>query len=206
MPRFTITLPGRPPQPYSIELDRKTIRIGRGPANDIVIDSASVSQFHAELRHLPGIYEISDLGSTNGIIQDGRLYKVIRLQNGTTVNVGDAQCQFSLTEDEIQALAHEANAHASSVAPLPAPSSYTPSQATPAPPIRPRSPRPAAVQTRQSSGGGFLATVVFLILVAAAFCAGLAIRHQRETGGSLYDAVQLKPHLNATPATPAPAN
>lgn len=193
MPRFTITLPDRPPQPYSIELDRKTIRIGRGPGNDIVIDSASVSQFHAELRHLPGIYEIGDLGSTNGITQDGRSYKVIRLQNGTTVNVGDIQCQFSLTDDEIQALAHEANAHASLVATLPAP--YTPNlaiQDPPSPPKRPRSPRPAAVQTRLSSGGGFLATVVFLIIAATAFCAGLAIRHQRETGASLIDRIKFK--------------
>jgi pSer/pThr/pTyr-binding forkhead associated (FHA) protein len=206
MPRFTITLPGRPPQPYRIGLDRKTICIGRGPVNDIIIDSTSVSQIHAELRHLPGSYEIGDLGSTNGITQDGGFYKLIHLQNGAVFSIGDAQCQFSLTEEEIQALADEANAHALPVAPLPTPPSRTQSRATPASPKRPRGPRPATVRAMQSSGGGFLATMVFLIIAVAAFFTGLAIRHQRETGGSLYDAIRLKAYLHSTPATPAPAN
>jgi hypothetical protein len=48
--------------------------------------------------------------------------------------------------------------------------------------------------------------MVFLIIAVAAFFTGLAIRHQRETGGSLYDAIRLKAYLHSTPATPAQAN
>ena len=49
--------------------------------------------------------------------------------------------------------------------------------------------------------------VLFLILAAAAFFAGMAVRHQKDTGGSLIDAIKAKnektPLVN--PAAPAPA-
>jgi ABC transport system ATP-binding/permease protein len=48
-------------------------RIGRDPANDIVVDDVLVSRFHAELRARPdGLHELVDLGSRNGTFVNGR--------------------------------------------------------------------------------------------------------------------------------------
>ena len=52
MPRVTITVPDKKPQPYRFQLDRKLTRMGRGSENDIVIDCASVSVHHAEMERV----------------------------------------------------------------------------------------------------------------------------------------------------------
>ncbi|MCS6800392.1 MAG: FHA domain-containing protein [Chloroflexota bacterium] len=48
------------------------LTIGRDPANAVTIDDPQVSRRHAEIRHVPGGYEIVDLGSTYGIFQNGQ--------------------------------------------------------------------------------------------------------------------------------------
>ena len=56
----------------------------------------------------------------------------------------------------------------------------------------------------KSGGGGFPMLFLFLILVAAAFFAGMAIRYQKDTGGSLIDAIKAKGQVKKTPAATAP--
>jgi hypothetical protein len=48
------------------ELARDRMRIGRTPANDLVLDDVNVSRHHAEIDHLPEGWFVRDLGSTNG--------------------------------------------------------------------------------------------------------------------------------------------
>lgn len=47
-------------------------RIGRAPDNDIVLDDASVSGYHAEIRYEDGRYLLYDQGSSNGSYVNGR--------------------------------------------------------------------------------------------------------------------------------------
>ena len=56
------------------EFEKSAISIGRGARNDLVIQDTSVSQSHATIIHNPrrGIYELVDVGSTNGTFMDGR--------------------------------------------------------------------------------------------------------------------------------------
>ncbi|ARF82393.1 FHA domain-containing protein [Kitasatospora aureofaciens] len=55
-----------------LELPGPTVRIGRAPDNDLVLDDLLVSRHHAELRELPdGRHEIVDLGSHNGTYLNG---------------------------------------------------------------------------------------------------------------------------------------
>ena len=53
-----------------------TLRIGRAPDNDIILDSPSVSRYHAQLEYSSGTQpEITDLGSTNGVFVNGNLLR-----------------------------------------------------------------------------------------------------------------------------------
>lgn len=193
MPRVTITVPDKNAQPYRFQMDREVVTLGRGSENDIAIDSGSVSVYHAEMHRIKGGYELRDLGSTNGIKFDGIRQDVIPLKSGSTVKIGDVAFDFSLTDEEQEALAREQPAG------LPPISRETERQ----PLDKPGPPRVVYAPAR-SSGGGFASAVLFLILAALAFFAGLAIRHQKETGGSLIDAIRANAAPKAAPAAPAP--
>ena len=189
MPRVTITVPEKNAQPYRFQLDRQVVSLGRGSENDIAIDSGSVSVKHAEMRRIKGGYELIDVGSTNGIKLDGNRLEVIPLRSGASVKIGDVAFDFTLSEEEIDALAAEKPTGASPItreAELPA-----------APPKA--SPRPSYAPA-PSGGSGFGATFVFVLLAVLAFYAGLEIRHQKETGKPLYQAIQAKKAAQAAPA------
>ena len=189
MPRVTITVPEKTPQPYRFQLDRKSVTLGRGSENDIAIDCGSVSVKHAEMRRVSGGYELRDLGSTNGIKEDGERKDVIRLRNGLPVQLGDVDFEFLLTDEELDALAEEEPEEDDSVMKLP--------------PLKDL-PEETMVSDEEEStggGGGFGMILLFLILAAAAFFAGLAVRYQKETGGSLIDAIKAKASAVSAPAS-----
>jgi pSer/pThr/pTyr-binding forkhead associated (FHA) protein len=190
MPRVTITVPEKNAQPYRFQLDRQVVTLGRGSDNDIPIESGSVSVHHAEMRRIEGGYELRDCDSTNGIKVDGVRKNVIPLRSGATVKIGDVAFDFVLNDEESEALAREKPPEQSPI-----------SREPELPPSKP-TPQPASYSTPRSSGDGCLTTLVFLILALAAFFAGLAVRHKKETGGSLIQAIQSR--ANAKPAPPAP--
>lgn len=190
MPRVTITIPDKHAQPYRFLLDRQTVSLGRGSDNDIVIDCGSVSGKHAEMVRSEGGYELRDVGSTNGIKIGGERMDTIPLRHGATVKLGDVAFDFQLSEEEREALAREKPAGPSPIIkeqPLPPVRSedLDGRDASPAPRRAPVS-RPVHAS---SSGGGFVMVLVFLILAASAFFAGLAIRHQKDTGRPLLEAM-----------------
>jgi len=71
-----------------------TIRVGRGQDNDVIIDDATVSSRHAELRNEHGQWVVHDLGSTNGTyVYDGgtgldRRVVTSTLKDGSTIQFG----------------------------------------------------------------------------------------------------------------------
>ena len=195
MPRVTITVPEKNAQPYRFQLDREVVTLGRGSENDIAIDSGSVSVKHAEMRRIGGGYELHDVGSTNGIKLDGVRLEVVPLRSGATVRIGDVAFDFTLSEEEIDSLAKEKSAGGSPI---------TRESELPPPPAAPKpAPRPSYAPA-PSGGSGFGATFLFVLLAVIAFYAGLAIRHQKETGKSLFDAIKAKQSTLTTPAA-APA-
>ncbi len=192
MPRVTITVPEKNAQPYRFQLDRDVVSLGRGSENDIAIESGSVSVHHAEMRRIEGGYELHDVGSTNGIKLDGVRHEVIALRSGVTVKIGDVSFDFLLTDEEREALARE-----------------RPSEPSPIlrePELPPLTPLPQRASSAPPSGGtGFGAMLLFLILAAAAFFAGLAVRYQKETRGNLIEAVKAhRAAVKPAPVVPAP--
>ena len=89
-------------QPTTVRpLPARTVRIGRGGDNDLVIDDLIVSRHHAELRALPdGTYEIVDLGSHNGTFLNGQPVAAAPITPGDIVGIGHSA--FCLVGDQLQ--------------------------------------------------------------------------------------------------------
>jgi hypothetical protein len=148
-----------------------------------------------------GGYELRDLGSTNGIKLDDERREVIRLKNGMSVKIGDVDFDFVLTDEELDTLSREKPAESSPIEKLGGDGPGLPRlPEAPAPEMA--SQRPIVV-TSGSGGGGFGMILLFIILAAAAFIAGMAIRFQKDTGGSWLDAVKSKGAAPTAPANPA---
>ncbi|GGW41056.1 ABC transporter ATP-binding protein [Streptomyces lucensis JCM 4490] len=82
-------------------LPARTIRIGRAPDSDLVVDDLVVSRRHAELRTGPGGgYEIADLGSHNGTYLNGRPVTHAPVGPGDIIGIG--HFAFCLVGDELQ--------------------------------------------------------------------------------------------------------
>ncbi len=173
MPRVSITVPERKSQPYRFALDRKTVTLGRGSENDIVIDCGSVSVRHAVMERVSGGYELRDLGSTNGTKLGGKRLDIVPLHDGISVNIGDVAFDFALSPEEIEEIAKESPADDDKPK---LPELKEEPVAKPVPP-----PAPAA----STGGGGGLAVFGFIIAAALAFFIGMSVRHQNDTGRGL---------------------
>src|SRR5258705_12247715 len=55
-----------------IQVDSKRFSIGRTDENDLVLDDSSLSRRHAVIENYDGIYNLSDCGSSNGTLINGR--------------------------------------------------------------------------------------------------------------------------------------
>jgi len=179
MPRVTITVPDRTPQPYRFQLDRRVVSLGRGSDNDIAIDCGSVSVRHAEMVRVDGGYEIRDLGSTNGTKQDGERRLAIPLKSGDSVLLGDVAFDFQLSEEELTALAEEAASLGSQASQAKAPAEEK------RPKRKPAARSSMASAPASSGGGGFVMFLLFVILGTCAFFVGLSMRYQKDTKKSL---------------------
>ena len=197
MPRVLITVADRNPQPYRFQLDRQKVNLGRGSENDIVIDDGSASVKHAVMERIDGGYQLRDLGSTNGIKLDGERSEIIPLRHGLTVKIGDVSFDFTLTEEEREALAREKPPQES---PVIREADEAPVKGSLKPPPGVPARQQVIYETQPSASASFFMTLLFLILAAGAFWLGLDLRHKRENQGrSLMEDMQ-----RANAEVPAP--
>src|SRR5258708_4364072 len=71
-------------------------RLGRGDANDLVLDAESVSRNHALVYSSDaGVYHINDLGSSNGTFVNGsRVSAPTPLEDGDSITIGTCELRF----------------------------------------------------------------------------------------------------------------
>jgi len=69
-------------------------RLGRNEDNDIVLRDLNVSRKHAEVRQIPGGFEVADLGSANGTYLNGKQITRATLSPGDLVSIGRYQFVF----------------------------------------------------------------------------------------------------------------
>jgi len=79
----------------SFEIDKKIMRIGRKPENDISLSDPFVSRDHAEIIALEdGGYELRDLGGENPVKVNGRIISQHKLRDGDKLTLGQSLLIF----------------------------------------------------------------------------------------------------------------
>ena len=82
-----------------IELDEKSITIGRHPECEIQIDEGAVSRKHAEIRFKDKAYYLNDLASRNGTyLNEERIESATRLFDGAQIKICDVSFEFKMSE------------------------------------------------------------------------------------------------------------
>jgi class 3 adenylate cyclase len=72
-----------------LELTKPVITVGRGNANDLVLNDSSISRFHAVIKLKDSSVFVADRGSTNGIIlNDKKISQETELKNGDVATIG----------------------------------------------------------------------------------------------------------------------
>lgn len=79
------------PQPSGTTAAALRITVGRSPDNDIVLSDGSISARHCEVTLDDGVFVIRDLGSSNGVVVNGRPVGSTVLSPGDTVMLGDVR-------------------------------------------------------------------------------------------------------------------
>jgi pSer/pThr/pTyr-binding forkhead associated (FHA) protein len=86
-------LTGATGERYAIRFGATT-RLGRALDNDIVIQDASVSRYHAAIEAANGAFRVRDLGSQNGTWLGDKRIEEAPLASGDAVKLGDARFTF----------------------------------------------------------------------------------------------------------------
>jgi pSer/pThr/pTyr-binding forkhead associated (FHA) protein len=76
------------------EREGQTLRIGRSPAADIVLDDASVSRRHAVIVHRGGRAVILDDRSLNGVFVNGQRVGEAVLSDGDGIAIGHVSARY----------------------------------------------------------------------------------------------------------------
>lgn len=69
-------------------LEKPVINIGRHSNNDLILNEPHVSRHHAQLRAINNRYVIFDVGSTGGMLINGKRITQATLQSGDVVKIG----------------------------------------------------------------------------------------------------------------------
>lgn len=89
--KFTVFDGGLQPVEYNLwSYSKNRITFGRAADNDIVIHSTLVSHHHGFIVHQNGQWMIQDNASTNGLKFAGKKFVKHSLQDGDTIQIGDA--------------------------------------------------------------------------------------------------------------------
>src|SRR6476659_133590 len=84
-----------------LELNKPLITVGRGNANDLVLNDGSVSRFHAVFKLRDNSIFVADRGSTNGIVlNDAKISKETELKNGDVALLGLYRLRLENVDDK----------------------------------------------------------------------------------------------------------
>ena len=91
MSRLILTHDGAVIREYRLTNERTTV--GRKPHNDIHLEDPTVSGDHAVFLKLQHVY-VEDLGSTNGVVLNGKRISKRQLNHGDVVKIGRHEFKF----------------------------------------------------------------------------------------------------------------
>lgn len=82
------------------ELDRDSVGLGREAANDIQIHDTEVSRRHAVIQRAGHVFELADLGSSNGTFVNNQRVQRHTLASGDEVQMGSTRMLFTGAAEE----------------------------------------------------------------------------------------------------------
>jgi type VI secretion system protein ImpI/type VI secretion system protein len=105
--KIVVSLAGSNDPMSEHSFDKGTVTIGRTLGNEVVLPDVEkkVSSKHAQIENKNGAYHLSDLGSTNGTILNGKKIEAKRevpLKSGDRIQIGSFQLLFSLTSEKLE--------------------------------------------------------------------------------------------------------
>ncbi|MDX8378300.1 MAG: FHA domain-containing protein [Mariprofundales bacterium] len=78
-----------------LDLSDNAVRIGRNKDNDVCLRNDSISGYHAQLhRRRDGIFILTDLDSTNGVLCNNESVRTVELVNGDLIELGEVRMRF----------------------------------------------------------------------------------------------------------------
>ena len=84
-----------------LELNQPVVTIGRGNANDLVLNDPSISRFHAVVKLTDNKVVIADRGSTNGVVLNGeRISSETELKSGEIAILGRYQLRLESVDEK----------------------------------------------------------------------------------------------------------
>jgi len=75
-------------------LDGTCVTLGRGPSVDLAFDDPAMSRQHAAVEYVDGQFRVRDLGSTNGILLNGKTVQVGEIDDGDRMVIGGHEFQL----------------------------------------------------------------------------------------------------------------
>ncbi|HSP18281.1 MAG TPA: FHA domain-containing protein, partial [Myxococcaceae bacterium] len=81
----------------SFPITDSSLKIGKAPDNDVIIDSPTVSRNHLVIQRQGDRFLVQDLQSTNGTFIDGAQIREGFLKPGQLLELGDVQLRFQST-------------------------------------------------------------------------------------------------------------
>ena len=78
----------------ALSLSEEVTTIGSVAGNTVVLADPAVSRKHAGIRKINGLYELADLGSTNGVYVNGHKVPKKTLAPGDIIRVGNTEAVF----------------------------------------------------------------------------------------------------------------
>jgi pSer/pThr/pTyr-binding forkhead associated (FHA) protein len=100
MPRLLIEGPNGRADLVALKLPRTTV--GRAPSNDLVLDDARASRFHAVIDAEGPFFIIKDLWSKNGLYHKGKKVHARALASGDAFTIGECRIRLIAEEDYVE--------------------------------------------------------------------------------------------------------
>lgn len=87
--------------PARVKIEGTAIVLGRGEEADLRLDADGVSRRHARIVRVPdGLFNVLDVGSTNGTYVNGRRIDVAVLRHGDEIQIGQVIMRFAYELDQ----------------------------------------------------------------------------------------------------------
>jgi FHA domain len=88
-PEITLAIDDDQGRSHLVTVRSRRFTIGRGADNDLIIDDKSLSRRHALIESFDGVTQLSDCGSQNGTVLNGKpVAGAIVLRDGDTISIG----------------------------------------------------------------------------------------------------------------------